>query len=325
MKKIFYIPLILLTALTSCKNAEWDFPDFGMQSVYFAYQGPIRTVTLGEDIFDTSLDNEHKIRIMATTGGVYSNEKDISIGFVVDNAKAANLSFPATVGGGQVKVMPSSYYTLASNNIVIPKGSLVGGVEVQLTDAFFADPLSTKTTYVIPLKMTGVNQADSILAGKDYTLYAVKYVNPWHGTYLRRGKDVFVGKGGNTALNRTETRHMQFVEKDQLQGMTTRSLTQAEFPLVVKGTGGVNVNRTLLLTFDASGNCTVSSADGTFAASGTGKFVKKGEKNSWGNKDRDALYLNYQVELSDVNVTTTDTLVLRDRGVRMETFTPVAN
>lgn len=324
MKKIFYIPLILLTAFTSCKNADWDFPDFGMQSVYFAYQGPIRTVTLGEDIFDTSLDNEHKVKIMATTGGVYSNEKDITIGFVVDNSKTANLSFPSPYGGA-VLPMPSNYYTLASNNIVIPKGSLIGGVEVQLTDAFFADPLAVKTTYVIPLKMTGVNQADSILAGRDYTLYAIKYVNPWHGTYLRRGKDVFVGKSGNTALDRTATRHMQFVEKDELQNLSTRSLTQAVFPVVIKGTGGVNVTRNLLLTFDASGNCTVSSADGTFAASGSGKFVKRGEKSSWGNKDRDALYLNYQVELSDVNVATTDTLVLRDRGVKMETFTPVAN
>ena len=324
MKKIFYIPLILLTALTSCKNAEWDFPDFGKQSVYFAYQGPIRTVTLGEDIFDTSLDNEHKIKIMATTGGVYLNEKDITIGITVDNSLTTGLSFPSPYSGN-VRPMPSNYYTLASNNIVIPKGSLVGGVEVQLTDAYFADPLSVKTTYVIPLKMTSVNQADTILASAGYTLYAIKYVNPWDGFYLRRGKDVMVGKGGNTSLNQTVVRHMPFVEKDQIQKLNTRSLTQTEFPVTFKGTGGVNVNRTLLLTFDASGNCTVSSADGSFAASGTGKFVKRGEKNSWGNKDRDALYLNYQVELSDVNVTSADTLVMRDRGVKMESFTPVAN
>ena len=324
MKKIFYIPLILLTALTSCKNAEWDFPDFGKQSVYFAYQGPIRTVTLGEDIFDTSLDNEHKIKIMATTGGVYLNEKDITIGITVDNSLTTGLSFPSPYSGN-VRPMPSNYYTLASNNIVIPKGSLVGGVEVQLTDAYFADPLSINTTYVIPLKMTSVNQADTILASAGYTLYAIKYVNPWDGFYLRRGKDVMVGKGGNTSLNQTVVRHMPFVEKDQIQKLNTRSLTQTEFPVTFKGAGGVNVNRSLLLTFDASGNCTVSSADGSFAASGTGKFVKRGEKNSWGNKDRDALYLNYQVELSDVNVTSADTLVMRDRGVKMESFTPVAN
>jgi hypothetical protein len=153
----------------------------------------------------------------------------------------------------------------------------------------------------------------------------VKYVNPWDGFYLRRGKDLMVGKGGNTSLNQTVVRHMPFVEKDQIQKLNTRSLTQIEFPVTFKGAGGTNINRTLLLAFDGNGNCTVSPADGSFVASGSGKFVKRGEKNSWGNKDRDALYLNYQVELTDVNVTSTDTLVMRDRGVKAETFTPVAN
>jgi hypothetical protein len=221
--------------------------------------------------------------------------------------------------------MPANYYTLSSDKIVIPKGQLIGGVEVQLTDAFFADPLAVKTTYVIPLTMISVLKADSILANKKHTLYAIRYVNPWHGFYLRRGKDVVVGKAGNVSLNATIVRHMQYVEKDEVKALTTRALKQAEFPVTFKGAGGTNINRTLLLTFDNSGNCTVSAADASFVASGSGKFVKKGEVNSWGSKDRDALYLNYQVELTDRNVTSTDTLVLRDRGVKAETFTPLAN
>ena len=34
-------------------------------------------------------------------------------------------------------------------------------------------------------------------------------------------------------------------------------------------------------------------------ATGTGKFVQDGEKNSWGNKDRDAIYLKYTVDFSN--------------------------
>ncbi len=324
MKRLLNISLVLIAALSSCKNAEWEFPDYGMQSVYFAYQGPIRTLTLGEDIFDTSLDNQHKVKIMATTGGVYLNKEDITISVAVDNALTQGLRFPSPYSGN-VMPMPASYYTLASDKIVIPKGQLIGGVEVQLTDAFFADPLSINTTYVIPLKMTGVTNADSMLANKKHILYAVKYINPWHGFYLRRGKDILVGKGGNTSLNETIVRHMQYVEKDEVKKLNTRSLNQVELPVTFKGAGGTNINRTLLLTFDNSDNCTVSAADASFVASGNGKFVKRGEKNSWGNKDRDALYLNYQVELTDRNVTSTDTLVLRDRGVKAETFTPIAN
>jgi hypothetical protein len=322
MKRLLNISLVLIAALSSCKNAEWEFPDYEMQSVYFAYQSPIRTVTLGEDIFDTSLDNQHKVQIMATTGGVYLNKEDLAIGVAVDNSLTQGLKFSA--GGANVTAMPANYYTLASNQIVIPKGQLIGGVEVQLTDAFFADPKSIQTTYVIPLKMTSVNKADSMLAGKNYTLYAIRYINTWHGNYLRRGKDVLVGKT-NPALNETVVRHMPYVEKDEVKMLTTRSLTQLELPVTYKGAGNTNINRTLLLTFDNSGNCTVASADGSFAASGSGKFIKRGEKNSWGNKDRDALYLNYQLELPDRNVTSTDTLVLRDRAVKAETFAPVAN
>ena len=36
--------------------------------------------------------------------------------------------------------------------IIIPAGKVMGGIEVQLTDAFFADPRSIKNTFVIPLK-----------------------------------------------------------------------------------------------------------------------------------------------------------------------------
>jgi len=322
MKTKLNILLGLIAVLSSCKNDKWYFPDNDTQTVYFAYQSPIRTITLGEDIFDTSLDNQHKFQIMGTTAGVYDNNKDITIGITVDNALTQGLSFSSPYSG-TVRPMPASYYKLASNQIVIPKGSLIGGVEVQLTDAFFADPLSVSTTYVIPVTMNNVDQGKTILEGKKYTLYAVRYINTWQGFYLRRGKDVIVGKNGNTTLNQTIVRHMQYVEKDEINKVNTRSLTQAEFPITFKDAGGNNINRTLLLTFDPNGNCTISAADASFTASGTGKFVKRGEKNSWGNTDRDALYLNYQIELSDRTVSAVDTLVMRDRGVKAETFIPV--
>ncbi|MGE8299191.1 MAG: adhesin, partial [Sphingobacterium paramultivorum] len=75
MKKINLLYAMALVSLASCKNNDWEFPDFEFQSVYFAYQTPVRTVTLGEDIFDNSLDNQHKVKVMATTGGVYNNAK----------------------------------------------------------------------------------------------------------------------------------------------------------------------------------------------------------------------------------------------------------
>ena len=339
--KIFLMFTILFITLSSCTNDEMVYDNFEFQSVYFAYQFPVRTITLGEDVFDTTLDNEHKCRIMATLGGVYSNEKDVTVDVEVANPLTTGLLFKAA--GDDILPMPSNYYTLLSNKIVIGKGNITGGLDVQLTDAFFADVNALKKTYVIPLKMTNVVNADTILSGKalvanpnraiatdwattpkDFIFYAVKYVNPWDGFYLRRGKDVIVGKNGNTSLNKTIVRHKTYVESDEVFKINTLSLTTIDFPITYKDAGGNNINCKLILSFDGMGNCTVSSSTpGSYTASGTGKFVKRGEKNSWGSKDRDALYLSYSVGLQDFNVTTNDTLVLRDRGVKAEVFTPV--
>ncbi|QJB38483.1 DUF1735 domain-containing protein [Chitinophaga oryzae] len=315
MKK-FLMPVVLLL-LAAC-NKNVTFPDYPYQTVYFAYQYPVRTITFGEDIFSTELDNQRKCKIMAATGGVYYSKNDVNISIAVDNSLLGNgLLFGA--GKDEVLPMPAKYYSLADNKIVIPRGSLAGGVEVQLADAFFNDPRAIKNTYVIPLRITGKSGADSVLSGKDFILYAVKYVNEWHGNYLRRGKDVISG-----SVNQTIIRHREYVEKDEVNKLSTRSMKELEFPVVYKNKDGNNINCTLLLTFQDGGKCTVSSATANISASGNGQFVKRGEKNSWGNKDRDALYLKYQVALPDMQVSVSDTLVLRDRSVTMETFTPVS-
>lgn len=340
MKKLLLIILVVAT-LASCQNGEWEFPDYDYTAVYFAYQTPVRTIVLGKDYYPNELDNAHKCQIIATMGGVYENKKDIEISFEVDNSLCDNLTFD---GGDDVVPMPSNYYTLSSDKIVIKKGDVMGGVEVQLSDAFFADPLALENTYVIPLVMTDVVNADSILSGtpkeenakrtdadnwevapKDYILYAVKYVNPYHGNYLRRGRDVVSGLRNETIVRRNE-----YVEKDEIVGVHTRSLNSAAFPLEIPDAGGSFLDCTLLLTFDNAGDCTITSGSANVAISGTGKFVSDGEKNSWGNKDRDALYLNYNIDFSgagvDLQYSTVDTLVVRDRAVKMpEWFDLVMN
>lgn len=338
--KLYIAALLIFSGLTSCHNDKAEFDDYQFQTVYFAYQYPVRTITFGEDIFDTTLDNQGKTKIMATIGGTYHNDRDVRINFQVDNTITENLLFEQ--GGEKILPMPENYYTLNSNEIKIPKGEIAGGVEVQFSDAFFADPLATSRNYVIPLQMTNVVNADSVLSGrplaanprkavaddwdvlpKDYILYAVKYINTWEGNYLRRGVDVIKGTPGNESLDDTVVRHQQYVEDDQVIGLSTRSLTETSLDLTFQNSEGYAVNCTLILSFDDAGNCTISAGSDQYTASGSGKFVKDGEKESWGGEDRDALYLEYQVNMDEISVSTTDTLVLRDRGVAMETFSPV--
>ena len=62
----------LSLTLASCYNTEQEFPDYeGGTTAYFAYQFPVRTLVLGNDIYDNTLDNQHKCQIWATMGGAY--------------------------------------------------------------------------------------------------------------------------------------------------------------------------------------------------------------------------------------------------------------
>src|SRR5690606_1639696 len=107
--KIFIGLAAALAIITGCtKNSDIDHPDFDYQSVYFAYQYPVRTVVLGEDLnIDNSLDNEHKVEIKATIGGTRKNKNNVIINVNTDNSLLNDLYFST---GGKIQPMPSNYY-----------------------------------------------------------------------------------------------------------------------------------------------------------------------------------------------------------------------
>lgn len=342
--KINKIPVILAAvaataAFTSCENSKNDFPNYeGGVSVYFAHQYPVRTLVMGDDTYDTSMDNAHKCTIYATMGGAYKG-RDITLEIAADPTLTEHLTFDGTTS---VKAMPESYYKLASNTIRYG-GELMGGVEVEFTDAFFADPEAISESYVIPLVIKSQKGADYILAGtpnaegstpprckadewsvapKDYVLYCVNYKNKYDAEYATRGLDMVTENGTTTKV----VRHDAHVEEDELRTVGTASLTQAVYPVstVITHADGNKQTLTceLLLTFDDNDQCTIISNTNGITASGTGKFVRNGEKKSWGNKDRNALYLDYSVDYGTRQVATLDTLVVKSRNVAFKTFTP---
>ncbi|MCG4739429.1 DUF5627 domain-containing protein, partial [Bacteroides intestinalis] len=158
------------------------------------------------------------------------------------------------------------------------------------------------------------NSGDWSIQPKNFILYAVKYVNPWHGEYLRRGVDQAIINGVSSQL----VRHQQYVEKDEKVKITTESLKDNILSLSTKDAQGNLFNYNLSMTFAEDGSCTIGSTSDDFTISGTGKFVKKGEKNSLGGKDRDAIYLDYTVDFKTKNMqyATKDTLVLSSRAVQ---------
>ena len=164
--------------------------------------------------------------------------------------------------------------------------------------------------------------ADWVLTPKDFVLFAVKYVNPYHGFYLRRGVDDAKGTGGNTSLDTNVVYHAAYVEKDQVISALTTSLSQVSMSLNAKNKGNINAPFQLILNFDGQGKCTVTQpATASYTITGNGEFVKDGDM--WGNEKRDVIRLKYQVNFGTTIHSFSDTIVARDRGVKFETFTPV--
>ncbi|MCD8292199.1 MAG: DUF5627 domain-containing protein [Prevotellaceae bacterium] len=325
-KRIYnWILMGALMALgASCESGDPVYSDFDYQTAYFAAQTPIRTVELGNDPeWDLSDDNNHCIWIKATMGGSYGNKKDIVLNYTVDESLCDNLWFAEEdVAVKKVTPMPTNYYTLDDDKLRINKGEILGGVKVELADAFFNDPLSIETTYVIPLRITGIVQGvDSILEDKDYVLYALKYINPWEAHYLRHGTDIVTSNGVVNGV----ARHYEYVENDEQVQTYTTGYLENSLPITYKDNAGVNYVVDLKLSFQEDGTCTVGSNTENVTATGTGKYVAQGEKESFGGKDRDALYLDYTVDIPDLNAVyqTVDTLVMQYRGVTQEYFSTV--
>jgi len=348
MKLKKYIYGVALGALSlsfaSCYNADKDFPDFeGGTTAYFAYQYPVRTLVLGNDIYDNTIDNAHKCQIWSTMGGAY-NGRNAYVDIVVDETLCNNLYF--TDEGGNpaepVKPMPTSYYSLSSNQIAY-NGDSRGYVEVQFTDAFFNDPKAIDNTYVIPLLMTNVKGIDHILTGKpregltpsrtntedweilakDYVLYCVKYMNPWQGKYIRRGVDNITEKGATSTVVRkdfslvnTDLEHYKenpVNQNDEICGIKTKNMTQAIFPVSFKRSGGAaSIPCNLILTFNGN-QCTISTDDEGVTATGSGEYIVKGTEKpeykdyQWGSMNgqpvqRDILRLAYEVNFQNEDI-----------------------
>ena len=346
MKLKNYIYGIALGAVSltfaSCYNADREFPDYeGGTTAYFAYQFPVRSLILGNDIYDNSLDNAHKCRIWSTMGGAYGG-RDAYVDVVVDETLCDNLFFMDVNGNaaGPVLPMPSSYYTLSSNRIAY-NGDSRGYVEVQFTDAFFNDPKAIENTYVIPLLMTNATGIDHILTGtpregltpsrtntedwdvlaKDYVLYCVKYINPWDAKYIRRGVDNVTEGGTTTTVVRKDfslvnTDVERYTENpvnanDEVCDIDTKNMTQAIFPVSFK-TSGASISCNLILTFNGN-QCTISTDDENVTATGAGEFITKGTELAqykdyqWGSMNgqpvqRDILRLAYEVNFADKNI-----------------------
>lgn len=308
-----------LATFTSCENGDKEYDDYVYQTVYFAQQTPVRTITLGEDdVYPNDLDNAHQCELQVVVGGVWKNRSDRHVKIAVDNSLVSGLSFSQINGadfsntGNAVEAMPSSYYTLSSTDVTIPAGEVRGKVTVQLTDAFFADPKSAEVTYVIPVRI--VSAEDSILEDKDYTLYAVTYKNTWGGRWINTTDGT-----GNTIVT-----------------LNTLALNQVGYPHTASVTANgaeQTLSCNVIMTVADNGSVTFSTDSQGCSVTGNGTYTVHGAKadtsKKWGDKDRDQMQLQYAItytytdggETKTLTQNYNETLVMQTRGNLLQTFT----
>jgi len=340
MKRAIVYLIILTGVLTACENQPVSFDDYDIKAVYFPYQRPLRSLSLGEDRLDNSLDKEGIFDIGVSIGGMYEQKWSWTVDYVVDNTILTDV-YTNTTPAVKLLALPTQYYTLSpTGTVTIPKGSYNGLIRVQLSDAFFDDTLALTGLYVIPLRLTDTS-ADSILQGKpaisnpdpriigdwesnkypkNWVMFGIKYVNAYHGTYLHRGREIRVLTATGQPEDTTVFRN-RYVEYDMLIKLASTGRRTAVSNGLSNRTGG---NYAMNLQFannsGNSGAVTITQANGsTFNVTGSGQYFDKASSTeSWSGITFQSMYLSYSWVDGDYTHNVMDTLVFRDRGIKFE-------
>lgn len=338
-----YILATIAICLCSCINQQIVFDDYDIKAVYFPYQYPVRTLSLGKDITDNSLDRNHEFNIGICIGGYYGASKDNwNIEYVVDTSLIGGRLY--NVAGEKLTAMPDNYYSLEPNSrVVLKRGTSAGLIHVRLKDDFFQDPKALTGSYVIPLRITKVDDPLMVISGqakdgiqdpcmhsaedwdimpKDFTLFGVKYINKFHGSWLRRGTKIERSNDGKIVSKISY--HAKAVEFDEVVYAETTSMNSFRVSLNIG-----QENWKLDICDCGDGELSLKSSDGSAieVVVGTGKYIENGD--TWGGTPdnptkRDAIYLNYFYRNNSSNLCEIcDTLVFRDRGIKLEVESPI--
>jgi hypothetical protein len=157
------------------------------------------------------------------------------------------------------------------------------------------------------------------VTAKDFTLFAIKFVNNYHGKYLHRGKSVIKNSAG--ADIETLVYRQRYVEQDEVWSLQTSGRNKVTLTGVLRASSGSPGNFTLDMDFNNNGVAVITNTPGSaFPVTGTAKFVKDGDE--WGNAKRNAIHMSYEVTQGTNKHIITDTLVIRDKDVRFQEFLP---
>lgn len=216
MKKYILLFFVSVTILGSCKFDE-ILPTYGTTSVLFWNQNYNRNIVVGEGL---------KLKVGLILGGLVINDQQRVVKYAID---------PSLITDPARSVLPVKYYTLGhATDIVIPEGKFDGYLSVVMDSAaFLADPKSVTGEYVLPVKITGSIDVDSINAKKNYMLVSISYWAKQHGYYNYSG--TAVKKSGTTVVS-TVTYKDNSTVQNSIRTLTTVGSTKLSLVADLTGT-----------------------------------------------------------------------------------------
>lgn len=304
MKKILMLGFCTFM-LSSCYD---DYvKDYDYDGVYFTYQTNVRTFVVGEGM---------NIKVGAALGGVMENTRNRTVDYKFENSlvtpdvlslmkSSASAYIKNSVNGvDELLPMPSDYFTVSDNKMVIHKGEHVGTVTIRPDSAkFLSDPKTLSANYALPFYITGAD-ADSIVQPKRYTVIGLKYENMLFGNYWHGGVTVIKDASGNVVDEKTYYTTIPAPETS-VYVLKTVAPFELETNKIASGTGSIK------LTLNADGTVTVGKS-----ATSQVNVLPDGECRYNQSKllQNRKIFLKYKFQNADGTTShVTDTLTFRNR------------
>jgi hypothetical protein len=172
--------------------------DYEYNAVYFTNQVNVRTFVVGEGM---------QIKTGVVLGGIRDNAKDRTVSFTLDDRLFISQDIFQSMKNGvdhiknflsdTVLPLPSDYYALSDQKMVIKAGDHKGMITIKADSAkFLSDPKSLRAHYAIPFYITDAD-ADSILGDKRFSVIGLRCENMLFGNWWHGGETVVKDASGN--------------------------------------------------------------------------------------------------------------------------------
>jgi hypothetical protein len=312
MKRLLRIFLLAGTALCLESCYEKFVSDAPESTVCFAVAKPLRTVIANRD---------NEIYVGVSIAGKREVDMNDWAKFQID---------ASLLDGTALTLLPASYYVLSDpETFRVRKSNLpVADVKVTFTDAFYDDPKTVGTFYALPLRITE-SSLDGIVAGKESTVVAIKYISSCHGTYYVKGTVSELDAPGGNVIGIPQVYANKDLSRNATRNFATRSVYAVSRPGVANL--AVTATESVLLTVGAGEvsegvyDVAVSTDGGNIAITdGSGKYYPKVGSNV-NNKESDnsRFEVTYCYSKEDRYYKVEETMVLRQDpqyDLRVETW-----